>query len=157
MCIRTFLNASKISTEQVFVYTFHPKKNWIKKIIFSRRKIILKILIFDFFFESQKKISKIKKSIFKNKIEKIDVSKKNMFFRFFIFFSKCWFFFENRNFQNYFSPRKIIIFCSNFFLMKGLYKNLIRTDFWSGSRILSVSDPLLNIQLARFIQTSLHN
>ena len=105
--------------ESSFHINLSSKKKLEQKKFFSGRKMILKILIFDFFFEPQKKNLENQKTDFQKTSRKKSIFKKKHVFSIFHFFSQnVDFFFENRNFQNYFSPRKNIIFCSNFFWWK---------------------------------------
>ena len=121
-----------------FCIYLSPKKIWIKKIIFFSEKNHFENFDFRFFFSNLKKKSRKSKNRFSKKDRKNWFSKKNMFFRFFIFSQNVDFFFEIEIFKIIFLQEKLLFF-AYFFLMKGLWKNLIHTDFWSGSRILSVS------------------
>ena len=141
--------------ESSFHINLSSKKNWSKKKFWEKNDF--ENFDFRFFFRTSKKNLENQKTDFQKTSRKKSIFKKKHVFSIFHFFLKMLIFFWKSKFSKLFFSKKNYYFLLNFFLMKGLCKNLIRTDFWSGSRILSVSDPLLNIRLARFIQTSLHN
>ena len=105
MCIRTFLNASKISTEQVFVYTFHQKKMDQKNIFFSEKNHF-ENFDFRFFF-------RISKKNLEN--QKIDFQKKTCFFDFSFFSQNVDFFLKIEIFKIIFLQEKLLFFAPIFF------------------------------------------